>query len=45
VAAIDQDRVLVTWYSGNLDKEAPWLFGLLDVTSIWQGTIDFSRLK
>ncbi|MFT3772332.1 MAG: sialidase family protein [Minicystis sp.] len=44
-ADIDKDRVLVTWYSGNLDKDAAWLFAMLDVTDIWQGTIDFSKLK
>ena len=44
-ADIDADRVLVTWYAGDLDKDAAWLFGMLDVTNIWQGTIDFSKLK
>jgi len=42
---IDADRVLVTWYWDDLEKDAPWLFGRLDVTNIRRGTIDFSRLK
>lgn len=45
VADIDADRALVTWYSGNIDKDAAWLFAMLDVTDIWQATIDFSKLK
>jgi hypothetical protein len=44
-ADVDKDHVLVTWYSGNLDKDESWIFGLLDVTDIWQGTIDFTKLK
>jgi hypothetical protein len=44
MASIDQDRVLVTWYAGNLEKDAAWLFAMLDITDIWQGTIDFSKL-
>jgi len=44
-ATIDKDRVLVTWYSGNLEKDEAWLGGMLDITDIWQGTIDFSKLK
>ena len=44
-ADVDTNRVLVTWYSGDLDKDESWIFGILDVTDIWQGTIDFSKLK
>jgi hypothetical protein len=44
VATIDPTHALVTWYSGNLDKDEGWIFGMLDITDIWQGTLDFSKL-
>lgn len=44
-ATIDADRTLLTWYAGNLEKDEGWLFGMLDVSDVWQGTIDFSKLK
>jgi hypothetical protein len=45
VAKIDDGHSLVTWYSGNIDKDEGWAFGMFDVTDIWQATIDFSKLK
>ncbi|MSP59597.1 MAG: hypothetical protein EXR72_04505 [Myxococcales bacterium] len=44
-AAIDGDRFLVTWYSGDLVVDDNWARGILDATDIWQATIDFSRLQ
>ena len=44
-AAIDANRTLLTWYSGNLEKDEGWVFGMLDVTDVWQATVDFSKLK
>ncbi|MEP7121703.1 MAG: sialidase family protein [Byssovorax sp.] len=44
VATVDATRSLVTWYSGNIDKDEGWAFGLFDTTDIWQGTIDFSKI-
>lgn len=43
-AKIDANRTLVTWYSGNLEKDEGWVFGMLDITDVWQATIDFSKL-
>jgi hypothetical protein len=45
IATIDADHSLVTYYSGNLQKDESWLAGMLDITDIWQGTIDFTKLK
>jgi hypothetical protein len=45
IAPIDATRSLTTWYSGNVDKDEGWVLGIFDITDIWQGTIDFSKLK
>jgi hypothetical protein len=45
VADIDADHALLTWYSGDLEKDEGWLFGMLAPTDIWQGTIAFPKLK
>lgn len=42
---LDDHRTLVTWYSGDLEKDEGWIFGMLNVTDIWTATIDFSKLK
>lgn len=44
VATIDATRSLVTWYSGDIDKDEGWAFGMFDTTDIWQATIDFSKI-
>jgi hypothetical protein len=44
VATIDATRSLVTWYSGDVDKDEGWAFGMFDTTDIWQGTIDFAKI-
>ncbi len=44
IATIDADHSLITWYSGNLEKDEGWVFGMLDITDIWQGTLDFTKL-
>jgi hypothetical protein len=44
VATIDANRSLVTWYSGDVDKDEGWAFGMFDTTDIWQGTIDFTKI-
>ncbi len=38
-------RALVSWYSGQLAKDEPWILGMIDPTNIWQGEIDFSKLQ
>ncbi|MFO0761001.1 MAG: hypothetical protein U0359_31275 [Byssovorax sp.] len=45
VAKIDDNRVLLTWYSGDVDRDEAWTFGMFNITDIWQGTVDFSKLK
>jgi hypothetical protein len=45
VAAIDGTHVLVSWYSSNVPKDEGWVFGLLDISDIWTGTIDFDLVK
>jgi len=42
---LDATRTLITWYSGNIEKDEGWIFGMLSPTDVWQGTIDFSKLK
>ncbi len=41
---IDANRAAVSWYSGDLERDEPWVIGMLDLTDIWLGTIDFSRV-
>jgi len=43
-AAIDGDRVLVTWYSTPNDNDKPWAAGIFGPTDIWQATLDLSQL-
>jgi hypothetical protein len=44
VATIDADHALVSWYSGNLAKDESWATAMFDITDIWQGTIDFTKI-
>jgi hypothetical protein len=44
VVTLDADHSLVSWYSSNVPKDEGWVFGMLDISDIWQGTIDFSKL-
>jgi len=43
-AMLDQNRAAVGWYSGDLDRDEPWVTAMLDVSDIWVGTIDLSRV-
>jgi hypothetical protein len=45
VATIDADHALLSWYSGNLQKDEPWVLAMFDKTDIWQGTLDFTKLQ
>jgi hypothetical protein len=31
----------LSWYSGDLDQDRPWILGMFDITDIWMGTIEF----
>ena len=44
VAPIDADRSFVSWYAGDLEKDEAWVTGMFDLTDIWLGTIDFTKL-
>ena len=44
IAMTDSTHAVVSWYSGDLEADRPWVLGMFDLTSIWLGTIDFSRL-
>jgi hypothetical protein len=44
VTPLGGTRFLVSWYSGELKLDEPWLFGILDVTNIWIATLDLANL-
>ncbi len=44
VALRSDGKALVTWYSGRLQKDSIWLLGMIDVTNVWQGVIDVSKI-
>jgi hypothetical protein len=41
---LSDGRVLVSYYSGDLEKDEGWIFGILDITDIWRAVIDPKRL-
>lgn len=43
-AMLDANRAAVAWYSGDLDRDESWQTGMFNLTDIWLGTIDFSRV-
>jgi hypothetical protein len=45
VVPIDPHTILASWYSGNLQKDESWAFGMFDITDIWRAKIDFDLLK
>lgn len=45
VAMRRDGTALVSWYSGRLAKDEVWALGMIGVTNVWQGVIDFSKLK
>ncbi|HEX8796773.1 MAG TPA: sialidase family protein [Polyangiaceae bacterium] len=44
VAMIDPSHAVTSWYAGDLSIDQPWVTGMFAPTSIWLGTIDFSKL-
>jgi hypothetical protein len=32
-------------YSGDLQADRPWVLAMFDLTSIWLGTVDMTRLQ
>jgi hypothetical protein len=43
-AMIDANRAVVSWYSGDLFTDKPWVVAMFDLTDIWMATIDLSKL-
>jgi hypothetical protein len=41
----DGDHVDVSWYSGELDLDEPWVYGMLHATDIWLARINLARLQ
>ncbi len=45
VVPLDDTHVLLSWYSGDLLADPPWVLGMFDLTSIWLGSVDMSTLQ
>jgi hypothetical protein len=45
VVMTDDTHALVSWYSGDLQADRPWVLAMFDLTSIWLGSIDLSTLQ
>jgi hypothetical protein len=41
---LDGHRALTTWYSGDVVEDVDWVQGMLGLSDIWQGTIDFDQV-
>ena len=35
----------ITWYSGDLVADRPWVLAMFDLTDIWKGVIDMGMLQ
>ena len=44
VAMLDASHALVSWYSGDLVADRPWLLAMFDLTDVWHGVIDLGKL-
>jgi hypothetical protein len=42
---LDATHAIVSWYAGDLQRDDGWAFGMLQPTSIWVGTVDFTKLQ
>jgi hypothetical protein len=43
--ALDDHRVLLSWYSSDVGRDENWVLGILGECDIWTGVLDVSRLK
>jgi hypothetical protein len=43
--ALDDHRVMVSWYSSDIKTDENWSSGLLDASDIWLGVINFQKLQ
>ena len=41
---IDANHIVTSWYSGDLEMDEPWVTAIFDLTDIWLGTIDLSKV-
>jgi hypothetical protein len=44
IAFTDPEHAVASWYSGDLAQDEPWVLGMFDLTDIWLGSIDFTKL-
>ena len=44
IASLDGEHFTVSWYSGDLEDDDSWLFGVVLATNIWVAQFDPSRL-
>jgi hypothetical protein len=44
VVPVDDDRFLLSWYSGDLTLDQSWVIGIFDAADIWLGTLDMTKL-
>jgi hypothetical protein len=44
VAPLGGGRFVTAWYSGDLEQDRPWILGMIDLTDIWQATLDLSKI-
>lgn len=44
IAMVDPSHAVTSWYAGDLVLDQPWVTGMFAPTSIWLGTIDFTKL-
>jgi hypothetical protein len=45
IAPLDDTHAILSWYSGDLQADRPWVIAMFDLTDIWIGTIDFTKLQ
>ena len=45
VVMLDDTHAMLSWYSGDLQADPPWVLGMFDLTSIWLGAVDMSQLQ
>jgi hypothetical protein len=44
IAFTDPTHAAVSWYSSDLAEDEPWLLGMADLSDIWLGQLDFTKL-
>jgi hypothetical protein len=44
IAFTDADHAVTSWYSSDLAEDEPWAIGIADLSDIWLGYLDFTKL-